>query len=73
MTSGENGTQSGLIPPHGGYRNLVSFQGAEIIMCDATSVFCGRFMDRLLRRRNSVVINCNQLKDGGQVVTNCTG
>ncbi len=35
----------GFIPPHGGYRKLLSYQRAEIV-CDATIRFCGRFLDR---------------------------
>jgi len=35
----------GIIPPHGGYRDLKSYQMAEIIH-DATVVFCDRFVDR---------------------------
>lgn len=34
-----------LIPPHGGYHDLKSYQMAEIIH-DATVVFCDRFIDR---------------------------
>jgi four helix bundle suffix protein len=33
---------NGFIPPHGGYRNLYSYQKAEIIY-DATVYFCQRF------------------------------
>lgn len=33
---------SGFIPPHGGYRKLLSFQKAEIIQ-DGTENFCERF------------------------------
>ena len=36
------------IPPHGGYRALKSYQMAEIV-CDATVVFCDRFIDRRSR------------------------
>lgn len=34
-----------FIPPHGGYRNLLSYQKAEIVY-DATARFCGRFFAR---------------------------
>src|SRR5512135_2535271 len=34
-------SQHGLIPPHGGYRNLKSYQTAEIVY-DATVAFCNR-------------------------------
>jgi hypothetical protein len=33
-----------LIPPHGGYRKLISYQMAEIVY-DATFKFCARFID----------------------------
>jgi four helix bundle suffix protein len=36
---------SGFIPPHGGYRELLSFQKAEIIY-DFTHRFCERFLQR---------------------------
>jgi four helix bundle suffix protein len=38
----ENNTQQGFIPKHGGYRNLISFQKAEIIY-DGTVYFTNRF------------------------------
>ena len=34
-----------FIPPHGGYRKLLSYQRAEIVY-DATVRFCERFLDR---------------------------
>ena len=34
-----------LIPPHGGYQDLRSYQMAEVVY-DATLVFCDRFIDR---------------------------
>jgi len=37
-----------LISPHGGYRNLKSYQTAEIIY-DATAVFCDLFVDKRSR------------------------
>jgi four helix bundle suffix protein len=43
-----------LIPPHGGYRNLKSYQMAEIVY-DATVVFCGRFIDRRSRTHDQMV------------------
>ena len=39
---------SNLIPPHGGYRDLKSYQMAEVIH-DATVVFCDRFIDKRSR------------------------
>jgi four helix bundle protein len=39
---------SNLIPSHGGYRELKSFQNAELVY-DATVKFCDRFIDRRSR------------------------
>jgi len=46
--------EPGFIDPHGGYRNLKSFQTAEII-CDATVIFCERFSERRSRTREQMV------------------
>jgi hypothetical protein len=46
--------QPAVIPPHGGYRNLKSFQTAEIIY-DATAAFCDRFIDRRSRTHDQMV------------------
>src|SRR5208337_1762548 len=43
-----------IIPPHGGYRDLKSYQMAEIIH-DATVVFCDRFIDRRSRTNDQMV------------------
>ena len=43
-----------LIPPHGGYRNLRSYQTAEIVY-DATVVFCERFIDKRSRTHDQMV------------------
>jgi four helix bundle suffix protein len=43
-----------LIPPHGGYRDLKSYQMAEIVF-DATAVFCDRFIDRRSRTHDQMV------------------
>ena len=43
-----------LIPPHGGYRDLQSYQMAEIVF-DATVVFCDRFIDRRSRTHDQMV------------------
>jgi hypothetical protein len=43
-----------VIPPHGGYGKLLSYQKAEIVY-DATVKFCSRFFgryDRLIKARN---------------------
>ena len=43
-----------LIPPHGGYGNLRSFQTARLAY-DATVVFCNRFIDRRSRTHDQMV------------------
>ena len=43
-----------LIPPHGGYRKLRSYQTAEIV-CDATVAFCDRFIDKRSRTHDQMV------------------
>ena len=43
-----------LIPPHGGYRELQSYQMAEIVF-DATVAFCDRFIDRRSRTHDQMV------------------
>ncbi|HEX5036004.1 MAG TPA: four helix bundle suffix domain-containing protein [bacterium] len=43
-----------LIPSHGGYRNLKSYQTAEIIY-DATLRFCDRFIERRSRTHDQMV------------------
>lgn len=43
-----------LIPPHGGYRNLKSYQTAEIVY-DATVVFCDRFIDKRSRTHDQMI------------------
>ena len=44
----------GLIPPHGGYRELKSFQHAELVY-DCTVKFCDRFIDRRSRTLDQMV------------------
>jgi len=44
----------GLIAPHGGYRELKSYQNAEIVY-DATVRFCDRFIDRRSRTHDQMV------------------
>ncbi|NUO08637.1 MAG: four helix bundle protein [Candidatus Brocadia sp.] len=46
--------ESPLIPPHGGYRELQSYQMSEIVY-DATIVFCDRFIDRRSRTHDQMV------------------
>jgi len=43
-----------LIPPHGGYRKLKSFQSAELVY-DATVKFCDRFIDKRSRTHDQMV------------------
>jgi four helix bundle suffix protein len=43
-----------LIPAHGGYRQLKSYQSAEIVH-DATVAFCTRFIDRRSRTTDQMV------------------
>ena len=45
---------SRLIPPHGGYRGLRSYQMAEIVF-DATMVFCSRFINCRSRTYDQMV------------------
>lgn len=43
-----------LIPPHGGYRKLRSFQVAQLVY-DTTVVFCERFVDKRSRTYDQMV------------------
>ena len=43
-----------IIPPHGGYRDLKSYQMAEIVY-DATVVFCDRFINLRSRTHDQMV------------------
>jgi four helix bundle suffix protein len=43
-----------FIPPHGGYKNLLSYQKAEIVY-DATVRFCDRFVERRDRTRDQMI------------------
>lgn len=54
MTDKQNRPSPGLIPPHGGYRELKSYQNAEIVY-DATVRFCDRFVDRRSRTHDQMV------------------
>ncbi|RJQ56439.1 MAG: four helix bundle protein [Nitrospiraceae bacterium] len=47
-------SKTALIPPHGGYRNLKSYQNSEIVY-DATVAFCDRFIDRRSRTHDQMV------------------
>ena len=48
------GERVGVIPSHGGYRKLRSFQAAQTVY-DATVVFCDRFVDRRSRTHDQMV------------------
>ena len=43
-----------LIPKHGGYRNLKSFQVSEVVY-DLTVRFCEKYIDRFSRTRDQMV------------------
>ncbi len=44
----------GFIPPHGGYKKLLSYQKAEIVY-DATIHFCDRFIDKRSRTHDQMI------------------
>jgi len=50
----EEKRQSGLIPPHGGYRKLKSFQVAELVY-DVTLRFCDRYINPKSRTHDQMV------------------
>ena len=43
-----------ILPPHGGYKSLLSYQKAEVIY-DATVHFCDRFIDKRSRTHDQMV------------------
>jgi len=43
-----------LIPPHGGYRKLRSFQSAQLVY-DCTVTFCNRFVDKRSRTQDQMI------------------
>ena len=43
-----------LIPPHGGYRKLRSFQCAQLVY-DATVIFCDRFVEKRSRTHDQMI------------------
>jgi restriction system protein len=49
-----NNEDQTIIPPHGGYRKLLSYQMATIVY-DATVVFCARFIDKRSRTHDQMV------------------
>lgn len=50
----QNQGKSNLIPAHGGYRQLKSYQMAEIVY-DATVAFCHHFIDKRSRTHDQMV------------------
>jgi four helix bundle suffix protein len=48
------GDDNKLIPPHGGYRKLRSFQSAQMAY-DATIIFCNRFIEKRSRTHDQMV------------------
>jgi restriction system protein len=50
----DKSTHPPLIPPHGGYRDLKSYQMAEIVY-DATVKFCDRFINKRSRTHDQMV------------------
>jgi len=50
----EGGLMSDLIPKHGGYRKLKSFQVAQLVY-DVTVRFCDRYIDKFSRTRDQMV------------------
>jgi four helix bundle suffix protein len=54
MNNNDEKPKHPLIPPHGGYRNLKSYQTAEIVY-DATVAFCDRFIDKRSRTHDQMV------------------
>ena len=54
MINKRDKTKPVLIGPHGGYRELKSYQNAEIVY-DATVKFCDRFVDRRSRTHDQMV------------------
>lgn len=52
METDKNNT--GFIPVHGGYRNLLSYQKSEIVY-DGTIYFCNRFFEKYNRTIDQMV------------------
>jgi regulator of replication initiation timing len=50
----ENNNNKGFIPTHGGYRNLITFQKAEIIF-DGTFHFCNRYFGKYDRTKEQMI------------------
>ena len=54
MSDQSSKSRADLIPPHGGYRELRSYQNAEIVY-DATVKFCDKLIDRRARTHDQMV------------------
>jgi restriction system protein len=54
MTNKDSSPHANLIPAHGGYRELKSYQNAEIVY-DGTVKFCDKFIDRRSRTHDQMV------------------
>ena len=54
MDKNDNSDDPRLIPPHGGYENLIAFQMAEIVF-DGTIRFCDRFISLRSRTHDQMV------------------
>ena len=52
--SDKTGPRPGLIPRHGGFRNLRSFQVAELLY-DGTKIFCDKFISKRSRTHDQMV------------------
>ena len=48
------GESERMIPPHGGYRKLRSFQTAQVVY-DETAIFCERFIEKFSMTRDQMV------------------
>ncbi len=57
----------GFIPPHGGYKDLLSYRKAEIVY-DATVRFCARFLDRRDRTTDQMVQGARSGKQNIRVI-----
>lgn len=52
--SSRPGVPERVLPPHGGYKDLLSFQKARVVF-DATACFCDRFVDKRSRTHDQMV------------------
>jgi four helix bundle suffix protein len=50
----QEGNSKGFIPPHGGYRNLITYKKSEIVY-DGTQYFCNRFFSKFDRTREQMI------------------